>query len=577
MPNYTREAPKEVSLPVRLPLLGLPNQRASSPNEDSRLINGYVEMGQDEVLRVVKRPGLSEALDLAGTYAGLGAFSSNSVGNLTVWRSVSAGNYSDNLYREGVFIGMLFLAAVGVSGPTYYSFEEVSTGAESTTVLINSRYLLFAYDPTDGLRQIYFEGTSYPAINCATTLGSPIVTVLTPTTVLSQYTVVTGAGIPASTQIDSIDSTTQFTMSANATATSASTPLSFSLGGPPSRTDVFGSPTVGSTPTYVSLAGGLADLNKSSYVLTYRSELAGSDIDDPRSWNPLNSIFAYAEQDQAVCLAKQMSYLIVFKSTTTEFFRDAGASPGSPLERLEGLRLDVGCYACPTVSFVDGLVIWASRTETAKRSVWQLEQARAQEIASPAIARILETYLPYVAFSFSTAGHTFYVLNAEDADGARISLVYDLTMKYWSYWTALGETYFPFVAATTSTFGPRLQHDSNGKVYYMEPTLVADDGAAFDMDIYPPQFDANMRVSKFVARMYVIADQAVGSVLQVRSSESDQTEGSWSNWREFDLSKGKPDLYDCGSFTKRFYHFRHSSATRCRLTAVEMDILPGTL
>jgi len=577
MPNYTREAPKEVSLPIRLPLLGLPNQRAGSADEDSRLINGYVEMGQDDVLRIVKRPGFTPAQDFGAGNEGLGAFTSVAHGNLSVWKTVAAGNFTHNLYREGVFIGTLFLAAVGSSGPTYYSFEEVSTGAESTTVLINSRYMLFAYDLTAGLRQIYFEGTTYPAINCATTLGSPIVTVLTPTTVLSQYTIVTGAGIPASTQIDSIDSTTQFTMSANATATSASTPLSFSLGGPPSRTDVFGAIAVGSTPTYVSLAGGLADLNKSTYLLTYRAEIAGSDIDDPRSWNPLNSIFAYAEQDTAVCLAKQMSYLIAFKSTTTEFFRDVGLSPGSPLERLEGLRLDIGCYACPTVSFVDGLVIWASQTKSAKRSVWQLEQVRAQEIASPAIARMLETYLPYVAFNFSVSGHTFYVLNAQNGSGERISLVYDLTSKLWSYWTAFGETYFPFVAASTSVYGPRLQHDSNGKIYYMQPTLFDDDGEAFDLDVYPPQFDANMRTSKFVARMYVIADQEPDSTLLVRSSESDQTDGSWSNWREFDLSKGKPDLYDCGSFTKRFYHFRHSDATACRLTAVEMDILPGTL
>ncbi len=576
MPNYTREAPKEVSLPVRLPLLGLPNQRAGSANEDSRLINGYVEIGQDEVLRVVKRPGLSVALELPGAYGGLGALSSNSVGNLTIWQVPIEGGRKHDLYREGLFVGTLFAGATGVAGPTYYHLEEVSTGAESTTIVINGRYVVWTYDPTNGLDQLYFRATSYPNITCATTLGSPTVTTIS-TELLTPYTVVTGAGIPASTQIDSIDSATQFTLSTNATATAAAASLSFSLGGPPSRQDVFGPPTINGGLTYQTLVGGVADLNKSTYLLTYRAELAGSDIDAPRSWNPLNSIFAYAEQDQAVCLAKQMSYLIAFKSTTTEFFRDVGLSPGSPLERLEGLRLDVGCYASPTVSFVDGLVIWASQTETAKRSVWQIEQARAQEIASPAIARILETYLPYVAFSFSTAGHTFYVLNAANDAGAKISLVYDLTAKYWSYWTALGETYFPFVAATTSTFGPRLQHDSNGKVYYMEPTLVADNDTAFDMDIYPPQFDANMRTSKFVARMYVIADQAVGSILQVRSTEQDQADGSWSNWREFDLSKPKPDLYDCGSFTKRFYHFRHSSATRCRLTAVEMDVLPGTL
>ena len=50
MPNYTREPAKEVQLPVRLPLVGLQNQRAVDPTLDSRLINGYIEVGADQIL-----------------------------------------------------------------------------------------------------------------------------------------------------------------------------------------------------------------------------------------------------------------------------------------------------------------------------------------------------------------------------------------------------------------------------------------------------------------------------------------------------------------------------------------------
>lgn len=575
MPNYTREPAKEVSLPPRLPLIGLVNQRAGSPEVDSRLVNGYVEVGEDGQVRVVKRPGLEEVLDIGTAWVGLGSFSADSVGNLTVWAIPIEGGAAHTLYREGVSVGTLASVATGSATRSYY-FEEVSTGAETTTIVINSEYAAYTYNPTDGLDLLHFRGTTYPAITCAITSGSPIVTTAS-TALLTEYTTITGVGIPADTQIDSIDSATQFTMSANATATNAAASLDFLLGGPPSRADTFSPPTISGGLTYRTLAGGVADLNKSTYFLTYRAEVAGSDIDEPRSWNPLNSIFAYAEQDQAVCIAKQMSYIIAFKSTTTEFFRDAGNSPGSPLERVEGLRLDVGCYEAATVRFVDGLVIWASMTASEKRSVWALVQARPTEIASPAVARMLETYLPYLAFSFTTAGHTFYVLNAEDASGDRISLVYDLTSKFWSYWSALGETYLPFTSAATSYYGPRFQHESDGKVYLMEPGLVTDDTASFDMDIYPPEFDANIRLGKYLSKMYVVADQEEGSVLRLRVNDDNQHPDRWSAWREFDLSEQRPRLDDCGSFYKRAFHFRHPSPTPCRLIAVELDLQLGTL
>ena len=49
MADYTRDAPKELTLPPRLPLVGVPNQRQTSVETDSRLINGYVEMGKRDV------------------------------------------------------------------------------------------------------------------------------------------------------------------------------------------------------------------------------------------------------------------------------------------------------------------------------------------------------------------------------------------------------------------------------------------------------------------------------------------------------------------------------------------------
>ena len=111
----------------------------------------------------------------------------------------------------------------------------------------------------------------------------------------------------------------------------------------------------------------------------------------------------------------------------------------------------------------------------------------------------------------------------------------------------------------------------------MSPDNVLDVAEPIVMDIYPPLFDANMRQSKYLERMYVNADQEVGSTLLLRVNDEDQATDEWTDYREFDLGHPRPAIYDCGSFTKRNFHFRHESATACRLTSVELDLLPGTL
>jgi hypothetical protein len=569
MANYTREQPKEVSLPIRLPLVGIPNQRAGSPDEDSRLINGYVEMGQDEVLRVVKRPGLAVHRTFSGYGGGM-------KGEYSVFTAPIEGGYSARIYYQGTLLGSSSAVGSVLLGALDWSFDIVPTGAESTALFLHNRRTMYTYDATNGLRYMPFQTLAEGPLTCSISSGLPEVTTAS-TATLTAYSTATGTGIPAATFIESIDSATQFTMSANATATNAAASLTFALGGPPTRAGVTGIATIyGGVSEVPQLAYGVVDLNKCTYLFTYRQIIAGSDIDDPRAWNPLNIIYAYANQDDAVAIAKQLSYIVAFKGYSTEFFRDVAASPGSPLERLEGLRLSAGCFDGRTVADVDGTLIWCSQTESGLKSVWRLRDTKADEIAWPSVRRILEQLSPTHGFAFSAAGHTFYVLTDP---AAGVSLVYDLTpgAQFWSYWNALGQSHFPFVSATNFGGETYLQHENNGKIYRFDPDVLTDDGSAFDMDIYPPQFDANMRTSKYVARMYVVGDQAAGSVLQVRSTDSDQTVGSWTNFREFDLSKPRPDLYDCGSFTKRFYHFRHSSATRCRLTAVEMDLLPGTL
>ena len=571
MANNPRESPKEVQLPTRLPLIGIANQRGADADRDSRLINGYIERGVDGVIRIVKRPGLGVGTTILEgiSILGLGMFQ-----NYTIFRSPVEGGKSARLYNSTTFIGVV--KAVPDGGFIgNFSFEEASSGVEATTLVFHDTSTVHTYNATDGLKRLPLRGETYGPITCGITNTLEEVTTAD-TSVLTEYSGVTGTGIQADTVIVSIDSATQFTMSLPATATNASAALSFTLGGPPSRESTQGVKTWGgSLPTYPSLAWGVSELNKRTYLFTYRSEVVGSDIDEPRAWNPLNSIYAYADQDPPIAIAKQLSYVIAFKARTTEFFRDAGGTP-APLERLENLRLDVGCYAGPTVQEINGTLLWVSDTASRIRSVWTLAGMKPTEVAWPSIKRILSRYTPTRAISFSLDGHVFYAVTAT-LDDETITLVYDLTSEFWSYWSALGETYMPFSGAYSQASQVTFQHESNGKTYIMSNDYRADAGVSFDMDVYPPEFDGGLRVTKHLSKMHIVADQEESSTLQVRVSDDNRLASTWSNFRTIDLSSPRPTLDQCGSFYKRAFHFRHSSQTACRLEAVELELLPGLL
>jgi hypothetical protein len=561
--NYTRDPPKELSLPLRLPLVGIPNQRATAAEKDSRLVNAYVEFGQDEVLRIIKRPGLT-VLNNNGGYGG-GLYQ-----DFSVFYTAVEGGWQSKIYQGSTFVVSIgsYTASTATPPDRFFYFNLVQTGIGTSALLFHDQYTIWTYSTADGLEVLPYQGDTVvgPDSYNLTLDSTTIIKAAPSTSGLLRYSEVSGTGIPDGTLIESIDSDLNLTISAPATATGLSA-LTFTLSGPVKRTGV---------GTLLQLAGGVESLNTSSYLFTHHRQIIGSDPLDPRAWDPLNVIYAYANLDSPEHIGKNLSYLVAFKGSSVEFFRDVGTSPGSPLERLEGLKLAVGCWTGRTVADIDGALLWCSYTESGMKSVYYMANLKAEEIASPAVRRMLEEIDPKYAIAFSISGHSFYVLTDP---GAGISLVYDITSKVWGYWNALGVSYFPFVAASViaGEGGIRLQHESDGKVYFMSPSSILDDGAPIVMDIYPPLFDANMRQAKYLARMYVNADQEPGSILKLRVNDDDQTTDEWTEYREIDLSHPRPALYDCGSFTKRNFHFRHESATPCRLVSVELDLLPGTL
>jgi hypothetical protein len=323
---------------------------------------------------------------------------------------------------------------------------------------------------------------------------------------------------------------------------------------------------------------GWAYLNGTLYVGRPDAGIQGSDINVPANWDPLNVIIAQIEPDKGVALSKQLVYVVMLKQWTVELFYDAGNATGSPLGRVEGATVSLGCAHQDTVRQLDGMMFWAATTRYSAYQVAMMEQLKADIVSTDPVERLLLHADPSSGvYSWATkiGGHKFYVLTFV---ANNLTLVYDATEKRWAQWTDSAGNYFPIVDATFDSSGNRIvQHATNGKLYKLDPEYYNDDGQPIQVDIYTQNLDGGVRVSKHLERMTFISDQVKGSTLNVRSNDADYDAKQWTNFRPVNLGVAFPYLQNCGTFKRRAYHFQHRSNTPLRLEAIDLSMSLGSL
>lgn len=333
-------------------------------------------------------------------------------------------------------------------------------------------------------------------------------------------------------------------------------------------------------PNYPShTVPGFAFLDGTTYVMDNTGAIYGSaGLNDPRTWDPLNVIRANAYSDIGITLTKQLTYVVALKSTSTQFFYDAGNATGSPLAPVPGALLNYGCLSADTLAEIDGLLIWATSNSTNSSQILLLENLGMKIVSTPGIERQLDLASPtsvYKSFAVKHGGHRLYILTNVTTN---VTLVYDIDQHLWYQWTDYLGNYYPIVAQAVDGYGNHIfQHAFNGNIYTMDIDFVYpnDYGNVYPVDIYTPNFDAEVDRIKYLSMMRFNGDQTKGSKLQVRFSENDY--GTWNNFRTVHLDNKRPILVDCGSFYRRAYHFRHQCNTPFRIESVDLQMDIGTL
>lgn len=525
----------------RIPFAASVANRADMPDVDSRLINGYLERQEDKTIHVYRRPGLA-LFHRFGAGGGRGIYN---------WQGDVYAIYGGRFYKNLVQVGSI------IDNGKIFSFTAI-LGTRSTLFFHNGDHA-YIWD-NFGLIVTLVPGATI-ARTGSMTPGSVLITGLSSTTgILVNSGVVGDVGVLPGSYIVSIDSSTQVSMNAPSVTGAAGAHLTFTTPGFPSN----------------PLVPGVTYLDGTTYVMDAKAKIYGSNINDVTSlgWEAVNTIIAQIEPDNGVCLAKQLVYVVAFKQWSTEFFYDAANPVGSPLGTVQGNKVSQGCRDAGTVASLEGDLFWVSTTREGNVDVYMMSGARPSPIGTPSIERLLQ-YADFTgcwSFGFHISGHKFYVLTLPRAN---FTLVYDMTSKEWARWTDPNDNYWPYVSAT---YGAQqqvlLQEELDGDMYQASATYFADEGNVIPFDLYTPNWDGGARTRKILTRMDFIGDQQPGTILKIRKSDDDYK--SWSNYREVDMGKERPNLRDCGTFRRRAWHISNRTISPLRLQAAELHLSVGT-
>lgn len=297
-----------------------------------------------------------------------------------------------------------------------------------------------------------------------------------------------------------------------------------------------------------------------------------SNVDDPTAWDPTNFLSAEQYSDNLTALLRQVNYVVAFGPYSVEFFFDAANASGSPLRRQESVSLKVGLAARDTLAQVDRRIFFVGQTQTGDPSIWMFEGLTATEISNEFIRKILvnegSNLANATAWLCSHKGHTLYVLNLN----AR-TIVYDTGEKVWVDWSINSggsHAVLPFKYATEGSNNKVLVlHNTDGKIYELDPALHTDDAGAILTTVITDRIDFNINNWKSQHGLALICDKQSSGTVTVDWSDDDY--GTWSSSRSLDLTAGRAYTKAGGVFRRRAYRFQHTTNAPFRAETVELE------
>lgn len=354
--------------------------------------------------------------------------------------------------------------------------------------------------------------------------------------------IIAGTGIPVGTRILSVDSATQITMNANATATTAT--LAMTHEGIARFIDT----NFPSNPV-----GDMVELDGYLFILDADGNIRNSDLNAPHTWSAVNTIPRSAYSDLPVTLIRWKNYIVACGNQTMEFFVNAGTADGSPLRRIPEMLIHFGVLRSGSnlltrpIVFLDRL-FWTSSLEGAGYSgVWMLEQPGGKPVKlSPAELDPVFSYS--LIYGFMSDGQAYLYWRADRDDSYPHTFLYSFETKEW---TVSGWPGLLFLASGMSSVHAVSETYTRGELYRLSGTLGQDDQIIDGSDAVvstiqtnPLDFDTDK--NKRIHKIKLIGEQVTSQTANIQWTTDDYITWSTAQSVELDGDDDGGSLYALG-------------------------------
>lgn len=479
--------------------------------------------------------------------------------------------------RTGVNPNQTFVCKGSVStvnGSSHGNLGSVDSGViyhATETIQNGESFVVF----TTSLGTAYYHAQSMGAVTSVTgttTNGSAVVTGVSSTTGLYSGQPISGTGIPSSTRILSVDSSSQITMDANATASGAITITVTRLA---KIIDA-------DFPTALNInetQGKMVFMDGYAFVITRKAEIHNSALNDFTSWAASDYLTANEVTDNGVTLARYKNLIAAFGTKSIEFFQNAGSAFGSPLVRVSGSTIKIGAASGVAVVESEDTIYWVGTSDTRYAGIFRLNGLQPEKISSPIVDELIQSAgLAAVRISVAQVANSHLVF--VDLAGAFL-LVLDTNTGIWSEWTTpTNEGGFVNVTYKTGSAVFALFKSATRlhRLLFQDTTYVDNSSAAANLTysaIAQTQRHAHgTNNRKFVKSVSLVSDKQSSGTATLEYSDDDY--GSWTTAGTFDLTKMNPRIHRCGSFVGgRAWRVTHSANTAFRADALEVDLEVG--
>jgi hypothetical protein len=323
--------------------------------------------------------------------------------------------------------------------------------------------------------------------------------------------------------------------------------------------------------------GAPAHMDGYVFNMTRDGRIYNSDLNSVSAYSANSYITANDYPDKGVSVARMGNYILGFGETSIEFFINAGNATGSPLKRVNTLRIGaVRRFGLPTVTPAFGNIYWVgSSPELAATGIYRFKGMEPDKISNPAIDKLISDG-EVIGIVGAMMLHGMRHIALSGSAGDRMWCYCIDTGFWWSLKTAgSGITACcPYGIGITTPNAQTIFTGNASELYGRFGTDIhQDNGSAFTMTVQTENMDCGTDRMKFWDRIRISYDrQSAASNLGI--SWSDDDHANYSTALNIDTSTEQSWLTALGASRRRSWKFTHSANTACRIHAVEVDYSP---